>query len=145
MRHRLTGALLSGLGIALAGPALADKAIIAECRGNGAAFYLSDVPFDRVNDLAVEKGIGPAPSADAVFVIGDGRLEVAKAEDGSFGLLVLDAFSSDAMRCRSALYLALSANKDARRFRESCCCDCGLVSAYVFSCCASVSAVTRGW
>lgn len=73
MRHRLTGALLTGLGIALAGPALADKAIIAECRGNGAAFYLSDVPFDRVNDLAVEKGIGPAPSADAVFVIGDGR------------------------------------------------------------------------
>ena len=35
--------------------------------------------------------------AEVEVVIGDGRLEVAKAEDGSFGLLVLDAFSSDAI------------------------------------------------
>jgi hypothetical protein len=31
------------------------------------------------------------------FTIGDGRLEIAKAPDGSFGLIVVDAFSSDAV------------------------------------------------
>jgi hypothetical protein len=31
------------------------------------------------------------------FTIGDGRLEIAKAQDGSFGLIVVDAFSSDAI------------------------------------------------
>ena len=116
MRHRLTGALLSGLGIALAGPALADKAIIAECRGNGAAFYLSDVPFDRVNDLAVEKGIGPAPSADAVFVIGDGR---------RYPLYSWDTRSRQAaLCCRAADRVYLSPDSPsppyARSMRSSC-------------------------
>ena len=31
------------------------------------------------------------------FTTGDGRLEIAKAQDGSFGLIVVDAFSSDAI------------------------------------------------
>jgi hypothetical protein len=31
------------------------------------------------------------------FTAGDGRLEIAKAADGSFGLIVVDAFSSDAI------------------------------------------------
>lgn len=31
------------------------------------------------------------------FTIGDGRLEIAKAPDGSFGLIVVDAFTSDAI------------------------------------------------
>jgi hypothetical protein len=35
--------------------------------------------------------------ANLSFTIGDGRLEIAKAPDGSFGLIVLDAFSSDAV------------------------------------------------
>jgi hypothetical protein len=35
--------------------------------------------------------------ATVSFTIGDGRLEIAKAPDGSFGLIVLDAFTSDAV------------------------------------------------
>ena len=35
--------------------------------------------------------------ATLTFTIGDGRLEIAKAPDGSFGLIVVDAFSSDAV------------------------------------------------
>jgi hypothetical protein len=31
------------------------------------------------------------------FVTGDGRLEIAKAEDGAYGLIVVDAFNSDAI------------------------------------------------
>lgn len=50
--------------------------------------------------------------AEVDVVIGDGRLEVGKAEDASYGLLVLDAFSSDAipthLLTREALELYLS-------------------------------------
>jgi spermidine synthase len=30
-------------------------------------------------------------------VLGDGRLQVARAEQGAYGLMILDAFSSDAV------------------------------------------------
>jgi len=35
--------------------------------------------------------------ADITFAIGDGRRKLSQAEDGSYGLIVLDAFSSDAV------------------------------------------------
>jgi SAM-dependent methyltransferase len=35
--------------------------------------------------------------AEIEYVIGDGRLSLARAEDGSFGLIALDAFSSDSI------------------------------------------------
>ena len=51
-------------------------------------------------------------AAEVEVVIGDGRLELAQAEAGSFGLIVLDAFSSDAipthLLTREALELYLS-------------------------------------
>lgn len=54
-------------------PALAEKVVVAECSGNGAHFYLSDVERDEADLLADGVGAGPSPSADAVFVIDRGR------------------------------------------------------------------------
>ena len=54
----------------------------------------------------------PRCGGNCEVVIGDGRLEVAKAPDGSFDLLMLDAFSSDSIPAhllsREALQLYLA-------------------------------------
>src|SRR6185312_10394904 len=56
-----------------------DPAVVEVARGSGLFTYLADA------------------QGTVDVVLGDGRLSLAAAPDGSFGLLVLDAFSSDAV------------------------------------------------
>jgi len=75
-------------------------------------FYEIDpVVVDIANDPALFTFLADAPGVIDV-VEGDGRLEMAKAPDGSYDVIVLDAFSSDAIpahivtREAFALYLS---------------------------------------
>ena len=56
-----------------------DPAVVRIARDSGLFGFLSD------------------SAADVRVVIGDGRLELARAPDSAYGLIVLDAFSSDAI------------------------------------------------
>lgn len=49
-----------------------EKAIVANCTGSGAYFYISDVSFEAVEAAALNAGAGLAPSRDAVLVTGVG-------------------------------------------------------------------------
>lgn len=75
-----------------------------------------------VRDLATDPSLftyitgAQARGAKVDIVLGDGRLSIAKAPDKSFGLIVLDAFSSDSipvhLLTREAVKLYLSKTRD---------------------------------
>lgn len=65
--------------------------------GQNYTFYEIDpVVIDIANDPALFTFLADAPG-DVAVVEGDGRLEIAKAPDVSYDVIVLDAFSSDAV------------------------------------------------
>jgi hypothetical protein len=65
--------------------------------GRSMQFYELDPAVVRIaGDPSLFTFVSDSRSALS-FTIGDGRLELAKAPDGSFGLIVVDAFSSDAI------------------------------------------------
>lgn len=72
MLRRSSLSILSLVLPLFATPALAEKAIIASCTGKGAHFYLSDEEFEMIEQAAVARGGGAAPSRDAILVIGNG-------------------------------------------------------------------------
>ncbi len=65
--------------------------------GRSMAFYEIDPSVVRIaRDPSMFTFLSDS-RATVSYTIGDGRLEIAKAPDGSFGLIVLDAFTSDAV------------------------------------------------
>ncbi len=80
--------------------------------GRSIQFYEIDPAVVRIaRDPSQFTFLSDSRSALA-FTTGDGRLEIAKAPDGSFGLIVVDAFTSDAipvhLLTREAIALYLS-------------------------------------
>lgn len=65
--------------------------------GRSMHFYEIDPAVVRIaRDPSMFTFLSDSRSA-LTFTIGDGRLEIAKAPDGSFGMIVVDAFNSDAI------------------------------------------------
>lgn len=61
-------------------------------------FYEIDPAVDRIaRDTNWFSYLADSKADDVNVIIGDGRLEFAKAPDNSYGLIVVDAFSSDAI------------------------------------------------